>query len=203
MQWISLNDYSLKYKLSISTLRRRIKADEIAYRLESGKYYLLDSREMKTDKQVSFPTERFLDTKESPGPDAYLAPDRRKEPESAPGLSIIGELRTTPAATQAKEKSPGSIPQTVQETSTDSELSETQQMRQTADSAFSTAKELLDELKKSYAFILQEREEQILQLKKERAELRELVQLLEADNTKLRAYAEHLHSLSDAGLGPR
>jgi hypothetical protein len=40
--WLPLTEYSTKYKVSISTLRRRIKADEIKYSFEDGKYLILD-----------------------------------------------------------------------------------------------------------------------------------------------------------------
>ena len=70
-------------------------------------------------------------------------------------------------------------------------------MKNAAENAFSTAKELLDELKKSYAFILQEKEEQILYLKNEISDLRTLVRVLEEDNGKLRSYIEHLHSVQE------
>ena len=41
-QWISLTEYSNKYKISISTLRRRIRDGFLNVRLESGKYFLKD-----------------------------------------------------------------------------------------------------------------------------------------------------------------
>ena len=72
-----------------------------------------------------------------------------------------------------------------------------QSMRTAADSAFTTAKELLDELKKSYSFILHEKEEQILYLKNEISDLRTLIRVLEDDNTKLRQYVEHLHTIQE------
>ena len=40
--WLSLTEYSLKHHVSISTLRRKIKADDIQYKLDDGKYYLFD-----------------------------------------------------------------------------------------------------------------------------------------------------------------
>ena len=39
---ISLRDYSYKYSVSLSTLRRRIKAKEVDCILRDGKYLLLD-----------------------------------------------------------------------------------------------------------------------------------------------------------------
>ena len=44
-QWLTLQEYSSKYKISISTLRRRIKSEEIRCRLENGRYLLQDSEE--------------------------------------------------------------------------------------------------------------------------------------------------------------
>jgi len=43
--WLPLAEYSLKHKVSISTLRRKIKAADIEYRLDDGKYLILDSAE--------------------------------------------------------------------------------------------------------------------------------------------------------------
>lgn len=41
-EWLPLNDYSNKYRVSISTLRRRIKADDIPFQLNDGKYFIID-----------------------------------------------------------------------------------------------------------------------------------------------------------------
>jgi len=40
--WLPLAEYSIKHQVSISTLRRRIKAEDIQYRFDDGKYYILD-----------------------------------------------------------------------------------------------------------------------------------------------------------------
>lgn len=41
--WLSLANYSSKYDVSISTLRRRIKTSAVEFKLHDGKYFLLDS----------------------------------------------------------------------------------------------------------------------------------------------------------------
>lgn len=41
--WLPLAEYSMKHKVSISTLRRRIKAEDIQYRLDDGKYFIFDT----------------------------------------------------------------------------------------------------------------------------------------------------------------
>lgn len=42
LQWIPLADYSMKHKISVSTLRRKIKAEDIQYRFDDGKYFIMD-----------------------------------------------------------------------------------------------------------------------------------------------------------------
>ena len=51
-QWVALNDYANKHRLSISTLRRRIKSSKIQFKLEEGKYFILDSPEEQTTYAV-------------------------------------------------------------------------------------------------------------------------------------------------------
>lgn len=41
-QWLSLVEYSARKGVSLSTLRRHIKANKIEYRLVQGKYLVLD-----------------------------------------------------------------------------------------------------------------------------------------------------------------
>lgn len=40
--WLPLAEYSMKHHVSISTLRRRIKAEDIKFRFDDGKYFILD-----------------------------------------------------------------------------------------------------------------------------------------------------------------
>jgi hypothetical protein len=40
--WISLMEYAIKKGISLSTLRRHIKANKIPYKVENGRYLLLD-----------------------------------------------------------------------------------------------------------------------------------------------------------------
>lgn len=159
--WLSLSEYSSKYGLSISTLRRRIKSSNIEYRLETGKYFILDE-EPRKQKAIKT-SERFKSI-----PQTFVEEDSL----------AINIKPTSEIVTQKDEK-------------------QIQNMKTAAEDAFSTAKELLDELKKSYAFILQEKEEQILYLKNEISDLRTLVRVLEEDNGKLRTYIEHLHNVNE------
>lgn len=42
MAWIPLLEYAVKKGISISTLRRRIKANKIQFQLQEGKYIIYD-----------------------------------------------------------------------------------------------------------------------------------------------------------------
>src|SRR3989344_578256 len=53
--WLALMDYSTKYKVSVSTLRRRIKAEDIKFRLDDGKYFIIDEP-MSTHQRVHRPS---------------------------------------------------------------------------------------------------------------------------------------------------
>jgi hypothetical protein len=40
--WVSLMDYASKKSVSLSTLRRHIKANKVTYKIENGRYLLWD-----------------------------------------------------------------------------------------------------------------------------------------------------------------
>ncbi len=40
--WLPLNDYANRHRLSVSTVRRRIKSDKVKFRLDDGRYFILD-----------------------------------------------------------------------------------------------------------------------------------------------------------------
>lgn len=63
--WLSLADYSMKHKVSVSTLRRKIKSTEIQFRLDDGKYFLLDEEPSEAHRP-SLKSESFSETSASP-----------------------------------------------------------------------------------------------------------------------------------------
>jgi len=65
-------------------------------------------------------------------------------------------------------------------------LPEQEDMKNSDEPILSSANGLLSELKRAYTSILQEREEQIIQLKEEVSDLNTLVRVLEDDNERLR-----------------
>jgi len=118
--WLILTDYASKHKVSVSTLRRRIKANSIKHKFEDGKYLLMDD-----------------------------------SPSESPATSDATEGKL-------KELAEGGEP------------------------ILSTATRLLNELKRAYSSILQEKEEQMIQLKEEVSDLKTLVRVLESDNDRMR-----------------
>ncbi len=137
MEWITLADYSVKYKVSVSTLRRRIKAGKLHSEKVAGKY-LLPDRPLEED---------LMETHQE------AAPVREPVFEPSEAESFSPPLRTSD------------------------------------EMDFSTAKLLLGEIKRAYMTILQEKEEQIVALKHELADLNTLVRALERENQRLSSLA--------------
>ncbi len=141
VSWLPLADYSSKYRVSVSTLRRRIKAEDIHFRFEEGKYFIFDEP-VSTHQRVH-----------------------------RPSLSSDQALVGAPHANEEKEQAP-KLQTTVLQTSKEEPI-------------LTAANKLLNELKKAYSLILQEKEEQILQLKSELADIKTLVRVLESENDRL------------------
>ncbi len=150
--WLPLTDYSTKYKVSVSTLRRRIKAEDINYRLDDGKYFIIDEP-VSTHQRAHRPS------------------------LSSENLSLLGTQQSLPAAT-AVEKTVTAV------------ASKTTISANKDEPILTAANKLLNELKKAYSLILQEKEEQILQLKSELADLKTLVRVLESENDRLNNFKQ-------------
>lgn len=140
MSWLPLTDYSTKYKVSVSTLRRRIKTDDIKFQFQEGKYLILDEPPTGSHSRVNRPS-------------PYS--------ESAPGGPVgtaSAKMMEQPATIEAPGKKEEPI--------------------------LLAANKLLNELKRAYTQVLQEKEEQILQLKEEVSDLKTLVRVLESEHSR-------------------
>lgn len=185
MSWLPIAEYSLKHRVSISTLRRKIKAQDVSFKFEDGKYLILDA-----------PV------------DSHLRGHRPSQiSEKSPGGMIIG------SKIKADFIEESALPllheeETVTKEQTTNTKSESKRLTLVDDSELSafeisTAKNkeklnlkkedtkvlygpdvvqsLLTEVKKAYSLILAEKEEQILQLKEEVSDLKTLVRILEGE----------------------
>lgn len=146
-QWLPITEYSIKHKVSVSTLRRKIKANEIKFSFSEGKYLLLDEPMM-------------------------TPPNHRPSPISDQGLNQKS-VTVTAAEPQAAvlQASTGNLDGPI----------------------LTAANKLLVELKRAYTQILQEKEEQILHLKEEAADLKTLVRVLESENERLNGRGRSVH----------
>lgn len=144
--WLTLMDYSAKHRVSLSTLRRRIKGGEIEHKLVDGKYLIKD------------------------GP----------QQAEATGSETIAPPQTVTSQSQASTTSSSGT--TVG-----------------SDQFWQITQGLLSEIKKAYSVVLQEKEEQLLQLKEEVADLKTLVRVLEDENNRLKTTQNPLTNF-DLGL---
>lgn len=128
--WLTLMEYSNRHKVSISTLRRKIKSNDLKFQFADGKYYILDD---------SLPTQR-----QASGPETIVPPQF--------------ESNTKLGSPQDQE------PQA---------------------HVCQTAETLLQEVKRAYSMVLQEKEELIFQLREEVSDLQTLVRVLENEVERL------------------
>jgi hypothetical protein len=144
-RWLLLTDFASKYRISVSTLRRRIKNGSQPYRFEGGRYYLPDQL----------------------GSNSFDDPAEPEKPAAAVSTSSLGSTNTakvqpqSAAAVLAASMSAGDEP------------------------LITTTSKLLNELKQAYTLILHEKEEQIVYLKEEIADLKTLVRVLESENARM------------------
>jgi hypothetical protein len=163
--WLPIADYSIKHKVSISTLRRRIKGADISFRFEDGKYLILDApaESMARAHRPSLNSDHDMGqdsgTVNSPalGSYSFNEPVASAEPliTSAPPLKKHLPFLH---AEQVKHQNAGQ----------------------------EVVQALLSEIKKAYALILAEKEEQILQLKEEVSDLKTLTRILESELDRAR-----------------
>ncbi len=146
LDWIPLTDYSTKYKVSISTLRRRIKTEEIKFSFADGKYLIFD-------EPIS--AHQSLGRPSRPSPSAH-SPSFESYSKTLMSAQI--------PSTKLNKEPPADEP------------------------ILTAANKLLNELKRAYTQILQEKEEQILQLNAEISDLKTLVRVLESENQRLVGY---------------
>lgn len=126
-------EYSNRHKVSISTLRRKIKSNDLKFQFAEGKYYILDD---------SLPTQR-----QASGPETIVPP----QPESNKRLGSPQDQEPQALKTHVCQ----------------------------------TAETLLQEVKRAYSMVLQEKEELIFQLREEVSDLQTLVRVLENEVQRL------------------
>ncbi len=156
--WLPLTEYSTKYRISVSTLRRRIKTDDIKFRFEDGKYFIMDEP-VGTHQKVHRPSQES----ELALVGAHQGLMKGQINMSTP----VGDLQKSSEPVEGLDKANRSVRD---------------------EPILTAANKLLNELKKAYTQILQEKEEQIFQLKDEVSDLKTLVRVLESENERLKVF---------------
>lgn len=149
--WLPLMEYSTKYRVSVSTLRRRIKTDDINFRFEDGKYFIMDEP-VGTHQRVH-------------------RPSRKSE------IALVGAhqgMMKNMASSELKSAASYFV-----EVPTES-------LSNRDEPVLLAASKLLQELKSAYLQVLKEKDEELLALKEEVADLKTYVHILEDQNTKLK-----------------
>lgn len=162
IKWLPLTEYSNKYRVSISTLRRRIRMDRAEVSYLDGKYLLKDAplSDHRSKKQRS---QSRMDIVPPPPPPILLDFDLEND-----------DLQVQ----QKPPAQPVSTPPTMKPV-------EATQVEKHNDMSMNSHNLYLNELKRAYSLILQEKEEHVLILKDEIADLQTLVKVLERDNNRL------------------
>lgn len=165
--------------MSVSTLRRRIKRQEIEYSFDDGRYFIEDR-----------PLIQLL--KEKAPPQTSPSAPRSKGPDPRP--KVQDQTRKIEVGVQKVSEPSPDIPAPLVPPSPSSFAPHPEVGHQVL---AETTQNLLAEIKKAYSIILQEKEEQVIQLKDEVADLRTLVRVLEEENERLKALSEDSHSLDE------
>jgi hypothetical protein len=113
-QWIPLMDYSMKTGVSLSTLRRHIKAGKIEFRRHEGRYLLKDDASAPRKESFSRGQTVFAQTSTDAAPGGAPKNTAAQESRSADDLSAlrlqlrhaqeeIAELKTLLACYEERE----------------------------------------------------------------------------------------------------
>ncbi len=184
---LSLTEYSAKYKVSISTLRRRIKKGELVFIQESGKYML-----------PNIPYDELLGGNTAP-PTHNMAdrgPNNAPPQESIQYSAAAKAPFLEPLGLDLSFMSAGNYDQSMDEEDLEENLRENlgenisdysnpvDYGRQ--EGPVESRSEELIELKKAYTAVLSEKEEQILQLKQHIVDLQTLNKALDSEVDRLK-----------------
>jgi hypothetical protein len=187
--YLPLTEYSSKYKVSISTLRRRIKADDIQFVFEDGKYFLHDSPAVgpaSTHQRIHRPSPGNSERKNAASNTAAFSEALMSAPQhfygSHAGDRAVGNAGVVSEAApffsfQSRSEAPTFAVEVAPAPTPTAAAGE--------EPVLAAANRLLTELKKAYSQILHDKEEQVLHLREELADLKTLVRVLESENDRL------------------
>ncbi len=253
--WLPLTDYSIKYKVSVSTLRRRIKTEDLKFRLQDGKYFIIDEpisthqgeHRPSQDQDATLVGTSMDRKKDRHHRDSHK--DGQQEPAASEGgddefttspknflrmskVGVVSSLSSSQKSAQSsnshqsnvgdgsnvsngsnsangamsgsgsgrdsniipnRDSGRGSNRDSGRELGRDlnrdanrDAIREGHRDSSREEPVLAAANKLLNELKKAYSQILNEKEQHIMQLREEVADLKTLARVLEDENIRLR-----------------
>lgn len=195
LNWIPLADYSAKYKVSISTLRRRIKNEQIEYAFDNGKYFLPDlnirsiSKAKKSFSQAAPPqaTPQLSHNEGLQLGQHFFGKDFLESLEESfeePNGTEAHEAFVSSFSFPTQQEAPKSAAHSMSARPA-TENDKEPRRPETSESMKEVLDHMTKELKKAYSAILQEKEEQLFLLKEQVVDLKTLVNILESENKRL------------------
>ena len=171
-QYLSLTEYSNKYNMSISTLRRRIRARHFPYNLRLGKYFLKDQSPVTLSKQQNAMQKKVSERKVSFNSDEKKVVSQMLE----------SQIPSSFLSTTTKQLKPGreEAAKNIENKKSKDDLS----VLLLKDHSFLI--KLMDSQKELYSQI-EKKEEKINEQQDQIADLNTLVALLEKENKELKS----------------
>jgi len=183
--WLPLTDYSIKYRVSVSTLRRRIKTEDLKYRFVDGRYYIIDEP-LSAHQREHRPSQDHADSLVGT---PLLSNYQRKTNEFKKPFSMASDVQFMERSTKEIQFQ-GAASEHYEVMNSEPNFNSKETKKE--EPILATANAVLLELKKAFTQILQEKEQQIILLKTETADLRTLVKVLESENERLRQAARNI-----------
>ena len=174
-QYLSLTEYSNKYSVSISTLRRRIRAGHFPYSLRLGKYFLKDQSPVTLSKQQNAMQKKVSERKTSFNSDEKKVVSQMLESQIPSSFLSTTTKQLKPGREEAAKHI-----ENIENKKSKDDLSVLLQK----DHSFLI--KLMDSQKELYSQI-EKKEEKINEQQDQIADLNTLVALLEKENKELKS----------------
>ncbi len=203
--WLDLNEFATKYKVSLSTLRRRIRLGEIENFFKDGKYWVPDEPISKNARQRERVMSHHPKTPQKAEGAKFVKPETEMSVklETEPPIKTVeptshiqlqkfmaaADLAPDPAAVNTPTPTAVNATPHMRSAKINDEVQPALELRK-----------LVSELKSAYVTVLHEKESQITQLKEEIADLKTLVKILESDNERLKDISIMTEPPQDNGI---
>ncbi|PIU00516.1 MAG: hypothetical protein COT74_03985 [Bdellovibrionales bacterium CG10_big_fil_rev_8_21_14_0_10_45_34] len=175
MEWLGLVEYSNKYGVSVSTLRRRIRSNTLKCKSDSGRYLVPDIPfkdviQLSAEKESDQPKKRAKRGRTPLKPSNGLAM-----------LNFDGSLAEETFESVSEQVAGGYAGRALPTFAVETKPQNTSASKMKAISGNHLTEKLFEEVRAAYGTILKEKEEQIFMLREEIVDLKTLIRVLESE----------------------